>query len=69
MSNYNVKKYDGYLYRTNQRVDRFSSSVDQSSVYALLSTRSFGLEVWCASALSDGFQSAAFIIEYTKSSD
>lgn len=69
MSNYNVKLYDGYLYRTNQRVDRFASSVDQSSVYALLSTRSFGLEVWCASALSDGFQSAAFVIEYTKSSD
>lgn len=69
MNIYNVKKYDGYLHRSNQRVDKFATSVNLSNTYALLSARSFGLEIWCDTALSDGFQYADFIIEYTKSTD
>lgn len=69
MNIYNVKKYQGIFHRSNQRVDEFAVGVNTNEALLIMSTRSFGIELWCDSVFSDGFQFADFIIEYTKSTD
>lgn len=68
-STYRVKKYEGYLHRTNGRVDSFVGNGNYDYLPLLATIRTTGIEYYVGSAYGTGAESVDFIIEYTKTTD
>jgi len=68
-STYVVKRLEGYLHRTGNKVDPFTGGVNTSQALLIYSIRTAGIEMWISNAYQGEFENVCFIIEYTKTTD
>lgn len=68
-STYSVKRLEGYLHRTGNKLDPFTGGVNTSQALLIYSIRPVGIEMWISSTYQGEFENVCFIIQYTKTTD
>lgn len=68
-NNTNLIKYEVYIRRNNNRLDKYATGTTVENASLVSSIRSNGIELWTDSVYQTGFIELYAIIEYTKTTD
>ena len=68
-NNTNLIKYEVYIRRNNNRLDKYATGTTVENAMLVSSIRSTGIELWTDAAFQTGFIELYAIIEYTKTTD
>ena len=68
-NNTNLIKYEVYIRRNDNRLDKYATGTTVENAMLVSSIRSTGIELWKDGAFQTGFIELYAIIEYTKTTD